>query len=135
MFNWFLNLQRLWLRVRLDTAENWKYYSKIIFKYVNSVVGLIWKSCWIKRFVGSVNNARDPLEIHNSHRNALSKKKKKKRENAIVNAPNSISKQILSGLATESFIFLFSFCFYFLFFIYFLLGMGRAKGVSKMNLL
>ena len=44
-----MGMQEFWLRVRLDTAENWKlklktekHCSKIIFKYVNSIVGPIF---------------------------------------------------------------------------------------------
>ena len=44
-------------------AENWKYCSKIIFKYVNSAVGSIFNESFIekKRFVGPVNSAQDLL--------------------------------------------------------------------------
>ena len=40
------------LNVRLDIAyftENWKYYSKIIFKYVNSVVGPIFNKSFVEK--------------------------------------------------------------------------------------
>ena len=63
-------------------AENWKYYNKIIFKYVNSAVRLIFNESFAekKMFVGSINNARDTLEKQKNHKNALLKKKKKKKK-------------------------------------------------------
>ena len=49
---------KLWLRVRLDTAENWKlklkiekYCSKIIFKYVNSIVGPIFNEKVAEKYI------------------------------------------------------------------------------------
>ena len=53
--------------VRLDTAyfvENWKHYSKIIFKYVNSAVKSIFNEKFYckKRFVSFINSTRDPLK-------------------------------------------------------------------------
>ena len=64
-----------WITVCLDTAyfteswklkiENWKYYNKIIFKYVNSTVRLIFNEIFVekKRFVSLMNNAQDPLKL------------------------------------------------------------------------
>ena len=64
-----------WINVFLDTAyfteswklkiENWKYYNKIIFKYVNSTVRLIFNEIFVekKRFVSLMNNAQDPLKL------------------------------------------------------------------------
>ena len=45
--------------------ENWKYYNKIIFKYVNSTVRLIFNEIFVekKRFVSLMNNAQDPLKL------------------------------------------------------------------------
>ena len=49
-------------RVRLDTAyfaENWKHCSKIIFKYVNSTVELIFNIFFLNKvIVGPVNSAQ-----------------------------------------------------------------------------
>ena len=55
------------LRVCLDIvyfAKNWKHCSKIIFKCVTNAVGSIFNESFVekKKFVGSVNSARDPLE-------------------------------------------------------------------------
>ena len=54
---WLLQVQtKLW--IRLDTtyfAENWKYYSKIIFKYVNSIVDPV-NSTWTVLFVFCIVN-------------------------------------------------------------------------------
>ena len=64
-----------WITVCLDTAyfteswklkiENWKYYNKIIFKYVNSIVRLIFNEIFVekKRFVSLMNSAQDPLKL------------------------------------------------------------------------
>ena len=54
--HWRLNsdLRLSTLMVRLNTvyfAENWKYYSKIIFKCVNSAVGPIFNKSFVKKEV------------------------------------------------------------------------------------
>ena len=36
-------------RVRLDTSKNWKYCNKIIFKYVNSAVRLIFNESFVEK--------------------------------------------------------------------------------------
>ena len=51
----------------LDTAyfvENWKHCSKIIFKYVNSIVESIFNQSFgkKKKFMDSMNSAQDPLK-------------------------------------------------------------------------
>ena len=49
---------------------------------MNSAVRPIFNENFAEKgFVGSVNSARDPLEKHKSHRNALLTKKKKKKAN------------------------------------------------------
>ena len=43
-----------------------KYCNKIIFNYVNSIIGLSFNFFfWNKVLVGPVNSAWDPLEKHN----------------------------------------------------------------------
>ena len=49
---------------------------------MNSAVRPIFNENFVEKgFVGPVNSARDPLEKHKSHRNALLTKKKKKNAN------------------------------------------------------
>ena len=52
--------------IRLDTtyfAKNWKQSNKIIYKCMNSAVGLIFNESFVeKKIVSRVYNTRDPLE-------------------------------------------------------------------------
>ena len=64
------------LNVRLDIvyfAENWKYYSKIIFKCVNNVVGTIFNESFVekKKFVDLVNSAQNPLKKKKGRRRLM----------------------------------------------------------------
>ena len=52
--------------------ENWKYCYKIIFKYVNSIVGPSFKVFLLNKVLtGPVNSAQDPLEKHNFAENTF----------------------------------------------------------------
>ena len=79
--------------VILLKTENWKHCSKIIFKYVNNVVGSIFNENFVEK--------RDlwvPWTVHGSYWNsvnALLKKKKKKGETLDVDV-DAVSKWILS---------------------------------------
>ena len=74
----FLNHVKRTLRVGLDTiyfAENWKHCSKIIFKYVNSVVWPIFNEIFgEKEICGSREQCTRPT---GKDRNTFLKKKKK----------------------------------------------------------
>ena len=79
----------------LDTVyfvENWKYCSKIIFKFVNSTVGPIFNEKVVKkkRFMSLVNSAQDPLVWHKAIETQFKKKKKKKKGNVDANAGSFI---------------------------------------------
>ena len=70
-------------RVRLDKTyfaetENWKHYSKMIFKCVNSAMRPIFNEK--VKFVGPVNSARMHCSREKSPMLRLEKKKKKKNE-------------------------------------------------------
>ena len=81
------NHNNITLRVRLDTAENWKlklktekHCSKIIFKCVNSIVGPIFNEKVAKKYI-----LWDPWTVHKNtvhtrivKKLLLDKKKKKK---------------------------------------------------------
>ena len=71
--------------VSLDTAyfvENWKYYSKIIFKCMNNAVGLIFNESFVKKKVcDSQEQCMESLES-TKRASQWRKKKKKKRWNA-----------------------------------------------------
>ena len=72
--------------MRLDIAyfaENWKYYSKINFKCVNSVVGPIFNESfaeksglWVPWTVHETH-----WTVHNHMKRSSQKKKKRKRQN------------------------------------------------------
>ena len=73
--SWFFNLEpnihwgSVWIQLILLKTENWKYYSKIIFKCVNSAVGPVnsaWtvvNSAWIVHFVSCIVNPCD-VTVH-----------------------------------------------------------------------
>ena len=84
--NSLLQLRLCYLRVRLDTGENWKYYNKIIFKFVNSSVWLIFNEKVAEKWCLWV-----PWTVHGTHlcgwkviekSNCAAKKIKKKPENS-----------------------------------------------------
>ena len=52
------------LRVRYTVyfVKNWKYYNKIIFKYMNSIVKLIFKENF-----GEKRDLWDPWTVHETH--------------------------------------------------------------------
>ena len=63
----------MWQRVYLDTAKNWKHYSKIIFKYMNNTMRpfLIKKllKCEVcgsrEQFTGSTGMHRSSEKVNN----------------------------------------------------------------------
>ena len=65
----------IWIQFILLKTENWKYCNKIIFKYVNSVVGPIFNIFLNKVVVGPVNSARCLLKVE-----IRASKKEKKRK-------------------------------------------------------
>ena len=81
--HWRLNsdLRLSTLMVRLNTvyfAENWKYYSKIIFKCVNSAVGPIFNKSFVKKKAcGSRKQCTGPTR----KLKRMSQKKKNKQTN------------------------------------------------------
>ena len=68
---------------------------------MNSAVRPIFNENFVEKgFVGPVNSARDPLEKHKSHRNALLTQKKKKTQTLTQTQTqyfSTLSKRILSG--------------------------------------
>ena len=69
--------------VSLDTAysvENWKHYSKIIFKGMNSVVGPIFNESFIKKKV--CDSQEQYMESLESTKRASQWRKEKKKKNA-----------------------------------------------------
>ena len=46
-----IKIYSVWIELIIAETENWKYYSKIIFKYVNSIVRPIFN---IFKYVNSI---------------------------------------------------------------------------------
>ena len=88
-FNWSVSLfyyGSVWIQLILMKTENWKHYSKIIFKCVNSSVGPIFNFFFLnKAIVDSVNSAWIVLLFLETVKRVHQKKKGKenvKRKNA-----------------------------------------------------
>ena len=62
-------------------VENWKYYSKIIFKYVNSIIGSIFNESFVeKKVYESREQCMRPTEKATTATERASQKKKKKKK-------------------------------------------------------
>ena len=81
----FLCKQRIYLdTVLLLKTENWKYCNKIIFKYVDSVIGPSFKVrfTFFRTYIGSMNSAQDSAKNANA---LLSKPSQNDNQEFIIN--------------------------------------------------